>query len=627
MGLFRGRTRRLLGGLVCLSIAAATAGAVVVWGRRAPAVGPLDVAVAAYRQGDWSAAEKKAREQIKRKGDDSAALRLLARSLYRQERDQHAAAIDQRLAENTAAAEDYFLRGQAFTRLRQTDSAIQAWRKALELDGAHLESRIALDAMLVRLDRLAEARREAESLAAQPGSDGLGEVMLGQIHARALDPAGAAQSLARALAHPEQWAHLFDPISVRRLLARSLLAVGQPAKARAHLSLLPQSPADPETSWLIARCDLQEGAVTSSAVAGSARSYRDAHLMEPEPAPYIGAARCAPCHERIFQAQDHSRHARTYLSKREISQLPYLRPAVADPANARVLHTFSKTDDGVVAQTQVQDQAFRMLIDYAFGSGDRGLSLVGHDRDGRSFEYRLSYYAEPVGWDVTSGHPRETDIPAPIYQGLELSADEVRNCMDCHNTHPSAILAGTGPEAADRAIGCERCHGPGANHLRAVAAKHEDLAIARPSLETGAPIVGLCGQCHSPRKSSPPLSPGSPESIRFQAATLTWSRCYTESGNRLDCVTCHDPHRDVETSARWYESRCLTCHAPNGASAQASAVQSTSPANRGATSCPVQPASDCISCHMPRRKTPVAHALFTDHFIRVHPPSEADRAR
>jgi tetratricopeptide (TPR) repeat protein len=621
--LLEARARPLLGFLVCLSIVAATVGAVVIRARWARAKGPLEDAVAAYRLRDWSGAEKKAREQIKKKADDSTALRLLARSLYRQERDRPAALIDQRLAENTASAEDYFLRGQAFTRLRQNDAAVQVWRKALELDGAHLESRIALEGALVQLDRLADAAHEAESLAALPGREALGALLLGQIDARLSNSAGAVRSLERALEHPDQWSHLFDALSVRKVLIRSLLSLGEPGRARAHLNLLPQSDADPETCWLLSRCDLQEGTLTGSAVAAPARSYREAHPLEPEPAPYTGAAKCAQCHERTFHAQDNSRHARTYFDKRHTDLLPYLRPAVADPANARVHHTFRRTEEGLVAWTEVDNQAFQTLIDYAFGSGDRGVSLVGHDQGGQSFEYRLSYYGEPVGWDVTSGHPREADIPSPIYQGLALSADEVRNCMDCHNTHPYAILSGTGPAGSDRAIGCERCHGPGANHLKAVAAKLPDLAIARPSLETGAPIVALCGQCHSPRKSGFQLTPGSPDSIRFQAVTLTWSRCYAESRNQLDCLTCHDPHRDVEKSAHWYESRCLTCHKPNGTNVNGKTVRSPADSDRAPQSCPVRPTGDCLGCHMPRRKTPMAHALFTDHFIRVQSPSEA----
>ena len=82
---------------------------------------------------------------------------------------------------------------------------------------------------------------------------------------------------------------------------------------------------------------------------------------------------------------------------------------------------------------------------------------------------------------------------------MSLTDDAVRRCFSCHVTNPQAFLETPAPEAADRAIGCEKCHGPGGNHLLAVAAKFPDLAIARPSLASGARVVKICAQCHSPR--------------------------------------------------------------------------------------------------------------------------------
>ena len=118
------------------------------------------------------------------------------------------------------------------------------------------------------------------------------------------------------------------------------------------------------------------------------------------------------------------------------------------------------------------------------------------------------------------------------------------------------------PRPADHSIGCEKCHGPGGNHLLAVAARFPDLAIARPSLASGARVVKICAQCHSPRAKA--VEPDDPTSVRFQGTTLTWSRCYTESKERLDCVTCHDPHRNVVTESR--TTRQSAWHATPGAS-------------------------------------------------------------
>ena len=74
---------------------------------------------AAYDHQDWLAAERKAREQLRKNRDDPDALRLLGRALYRQGRDQAAAAIFERLTPDTMAAEDRLLVGRSFVPLSE----------------------------------------------------------------------------------------------------------------------------------------------------------------------------------------------------------------------------------------------------------------------------------------------------------------------------------------------------------------------------------------------------------------------------------------------------------------------------------------------------------------------------
>ena len=220
------------------------------------------------------------------------------------------------------------------------------------------------------------------------------------------------------------------------------------------------------------------------------------------------------------------------------------------------------------------------------------------------------------------GQPVRAAQPS-YYQGMRTTPDAVRRCLVCHTTDSHAILTGSGAASADRAIGCERCHGPGSHHLKAIASKQDYLAIARPTLATGPQIVSLCSQCHSPRDQNINLSPGSPESVRFQGSTFTWSRCYVESGSKLHCVTCHDPHRNAEAMAAWYEAMCLDCHSATRSLASRSIQRPEHAKYDARTSCPVQPAHNCINCHMPKVDTPMAHARFTDHFIRVHRDSDS----
>ena len=151
-------------------------------------------------------------------------------------------------------------------------------------------------------------------------------------------------------------------------------------------------------------------------------------------------------------------------------------------------------------ETRVGNQVYSAVVEYAFGSGDRGLTLVGRGDKGQAFELRLSHYRTETGtrWDVTSGHILRPDEP-DRYLGESLSEDAVRRCLSCHVTNAQAILKASGPGASDHGIGCEKCHGPGENHVLAVKAGFPDLAIIDPRMASGSRVVALCAECHSPR--------------------------------------------------------------------------------------------------------------------------------
>jgi tetratricopeptide (TPR) repeat protein len=148
---------------------------------------------AAYNRQDWSAAEATAREQLKKARQDPAALRLLGRALYHQQRDQAAAGIYERVGSDAMTAEDYLLVGQACIRAEKVDLATKVWQKALRLEPNHFESRVALEQTYFRLDRLSDAATEAQVLLEQGGHTALAGLMLGQIRVQQNDPTGAGR--------------------------------------------------------------------------------------------------------------------------------------------------------------------------------------------------------------------------------------------------------------------------------------------------------------------------------------------------------------------------------------------------------------------------------------------------
>ena len=183
-----------------------------------------------------------------------------------------------------------------------------------------------------------------------------------------------------------------------RTCASSWLAtgstLGQPALARAAIGTLD----DLEARWLLARANLQEGKPCEELPSPS----RDPTARDP--APYVGAASCIPCHQTIARRQRDSHHARTFWARATLAKIPLPDHALADPANPAVVHTIRRVNEAVRVETRAEGRTYRAVLAYAFGSGDRGLTPVGNDESGRWCELRMSRYADGPVWDVTPGH-------------------------------------------------------------------------------------------------------------------------------------------------------------------------------------------------------------------------------
>jgi tetratricopeptide (TPR) repeat protein len=604
---------------VAFCLIAALAVVRLLWAWPRLGADPLAQGLSAYTQSHWNEALAYARRRLDEKPNDPEALRLLARASARLGRDDTAQALYRRLGAKAMAAEDYFLLADGLGRGKERPDVIQsALEMALHNDPRHPEALNGLVRFLAKHNQLEEATPLARRLSMLPGWEVRADTNLGILLRQQNDPAGAVVALRRALRHdPALNGTSLTPYAAKKLLSRSLLEINQPAEAQAVLEEILVSSSDSEASWLLNRALLQEGALEKAkAVLPAAQVYRESHPLEFEPSPYVGAVRCAGCHPANYRTQVGSRHAKTFHRTVELPALSLPAGPVADPSEKGVVHSIVReAPDRIRAQTEVAGKTLYALVDYILGSGDRGITLVGTDGSGRARELRLSHYSDGSGWDRTTGQVSRPPDPAD-YLGRLLGAQGVRLCLDCHTTNFRAARDRQGVEAADHGIGCERCHGPGANHLQAVEAEWSDLAIARPRQASGPAIVNLCGQCHLPRNLE--VSRFDPGAIRFQSASLTWSRCYTESQGALSCVTCHNPHEDAQKSTSFYERKCLACHSSK---TQQAPRDGTRPIELSQeiprTPCPVNAESDCLKCHMPEQKTVVPHTPFTDHHIRV----------
>jgi hypothetical protein len=380
---------------------------------------------------------------------------------------------------------------------------------------------------------------------------------------------------------------------------------------------------------LESRVYLQKGdkAAALSALEQSG-AYRARNPLEPEPAGFVGEARCEKCHAAIFRDSLASRHTQSYYRGPQLERLPLPDGPVPDPDDPEVIHTIRRRDGALTEETRVGREVLDAVIEYAFGTADRYLTFVSRDAGGGYHISRLSHYDTPAGkgWDrsiLDQSHP--TRGRAKGFQGSAIGVREgLAKCLYCHVTNPRTGHESLGPETADRAIGCERCHGPGGHHLAALQSGFPDLAIVNPARAAPDAVTNkLCNDCHILGKRFPDTDPEDPGWLRSQGVGWALSRCNTESGGAFGCVTCHDPHKSARaTSTAGYESQCLTCHAPTAASPSSEQPVYTARASAGGPtrSCPVNPSNGCIACHMPRVRVESLHLDLTDHYIRVRRP-------
>jgi len=483
--------------------------------------------------------------------------------------------------------------------------------------------------------RFREAFHLVESLRAVPRGPPLGLLVVG---------------LARFASDSDQEAEMLDRIAVRdraalrgadsmiaatELVARLLLETGRAREAHDLLYPLVSNPIthadraadyptpDREAAWLLSRAALQldqhQTADTMLALAGN---FGKIASSSPEPAPFVGSRRCGECHRSLYQEQQRqSRHALTLRLGSGLKDVPLPAHPVPDPVIKSLTHFFSrKGDDRIELESRAGDQVNHAIVVYAVGSGRHGITMLAQDQQGIDRELRVSYFADNQSWGETKGiefAPRD----AGDQIGVGLAPQSLHKCLHCHTTWFRSVEKHTEgplrPEAADNGIGCERCHGPGLNHVKAALSGYAELAIAltpkTPSLER----LKSCAECHA-ADAKVPLD--DPEFTRAQGTTFLFSRCFTASKDRFGCTTCHDPHRSVDTSTSHYEAKCLSCH---GAISLRLGAPSSSRVDHEkrrtiAPSCPVNATAKCISCHMPQVDDPSRRSRFADHHIRIH---------
>jgi predicted CXXCH cytochrome family protein len=377
-----------------------------------------------------------------------------------------------------------------------------------------------------------------------------------------------------------------------------------------------------------------------------------------QPAGYVDAGACASCHRAIADSYARTGMARSFAAVPQAVSIPPIAGgvfrhepsqeffALSAPDGKAALERYQTGFDGRVSNT------LDATLDYRFGSGNHAVSYLHRTAAGELVELPLSWYPEKGGnWAMSPGFDR------PDHNGFGRKV--TYRCLFCHDAYP-AIAAGTDsdeagtrfPVSLPEGIDCQRCHGPGRQHVeaaqRGAAPEAIRSAIVNPARMAPARRMDVCLQCHLETTSlelpgelmrsgrsvfsyrpGEPLedyqlyfdhAPGAGYDDKFELVSapyrLAQSACFRASAGALTCTTCHNPH-DIprgQAAVEHYREVCRSCH-------QTAIAQLIAAGKHPA-------ADDCVGCHMPKRRPVDAiHITITDHYIRRRPQSDAGSAQ
>ncbi len=273
--------------------------------------------------------------------------------------------------------------------------------------------------------------------------------------------------------------------------------------------------------------------------------------------------------------------------------------------------------DGVSVYTVSNGaESLQLPIRYAFGVRMQTYVFV---YQGRYFESMMSYYATLGGLAVTLGDERMEPKSLLEALGKEYTETTISRCFGCHS---SGAVAGSKLhlETLRPGLDCEHCHTGATAHLEALAQGKTAPLPEKLGEKSSEEMSTYCGGCHRSWEEAVRLRLWGPVNVRFQPYRLALSKCFIGNDRRIGCTACHNPHRELVRDTKFYDAKCLACHAASGSARPVAATHGVS-AGPLQKACPVA-SENCTSCHMQKVDLPGGNSKFTDHYIRVVRPGE-----
>jgi predicted CXXCH cytochrome family protein len=275
--------------------------------------------------------------------------------------------------------------------------------------------------------------------------------------------------------------------------------------------------------------------------------------------------------------------------------------------------------------------------------------LVTFTKDQIAFVYGSKFkqrYFKKVGDDFFP-LPAQWDVTHRQWRAYGVTGATSALCDGCHSVNYNIERK----TVTEWNVGCERCHGPGSEHL----ARPARANIVNPSRLDPVAAVDVCVQCHSEghphtlidgREFHWPAgfrvglrladfwrlddhTLGTSDTLHFADGTARENRMqgndFVQSlmyARGVTCASCHDPHgtsnnADLIKSARLV---CLTCHGPKSPNGPHTATIEQHTHHQ-----PGSAGSECVSCHMPKIAKMLGDVMVRSHTFKFIVPARAER--
>lgn len=343
-------------------------------------------------------------------------------------------------------------------------------------------------------------------------------------------------------------------------------------------------------------------------------------------AKYLGPESCRECHKERTESFVHTDHFKT-------SALPTPETLMGDHLKGRnVLRTRNPALQFEIEQRGDKFYFSAVGVDPKTKEPKRRIEEIAYVVGSGKISNAYLYWRGDGLFQLPAGHLQAVKGLAncPGYRDGQAYFDRavIGRCLDCHATyvrHQPGTLNTYSGEGAILGVTCERCHGPASEHAayhRAFPGEEKGKHIVSPESLTRTQRLDQCAVCHGnaedlaaepftympgdPVEAYVKTAPGSAKKAATfvhtanQIQRLRQSKCF-QGSERLECITCHDPHVASKAQKVPAGGQCVSCHQPDHC--------------RMGPKIPEPVRGDCVSCHMPGRKAneTVFHTASDDY--------------